>query len=239
MPAHRHREQDRHRDGPALVQRDQEQVGEQHRQRDQHAGLPRRRLLLQGRAGPGEAVARGQGAGGDLLHGPQRIARGDAGLRRAVHGQAADVVVALQRLRPDHHAHIGEGAQRHHLAAAVAHADAPDVGDVVAVGRLGLDVHLPDPAEQVEVVHVEAAQRRLQRGEDVADAHAQRLRLVAVDVQEQRGRGRREGGEDAVRAAGPVRLARSGRAWPSPSRPGRGPGSPAAGTRSRRRCRGR
>ena len=51
--------------------------------------------------------------------------------------------------------------------------------------RLGLDVHLPGAAEQVEVVHVEAAQRGLQRGEDVADRHAQRLRLVAVDVEEE------------------------------------------------------
>ena len=65
------------------------------------------------------------------------------------------------------------------------------------------DVHLPGAAEQVEVVDVEAAQRRLQRGEDVGDAQPERLRLVAVDVEEQRRVGRGEGREHARSAAGP------------------------------------
>ena len=59
------------------------------------------------------------------------------------------------------------------------------------LGRL--DVDLPGPAEQVEVVHVDAAQRGLQRGEDIVDIEPDRLRLVAVDVEIDARRRRREG----------------------------------------------
>ena len=63
--------------------------------------------------------------------------------------------------------------------------------------RLGLDIDLPGAAEQVEVVDVEAAERRLQRVEDVADLDAQHLRLVAVDVETDLRRVGGEGAEDA------------------------------------------
>jgi hypothetical protein len=56
------------------------------------------------------------------------------------------------------------GADRHHPAGAVAHVDLPDVGNVAAVGCLALYVDLPGAAIQVEVVDVDAAERRLQRG---------------------------------------------------------------------------
>ena len=81
--------------------------------------------------------------------------------------------------------------------AAAAHVDAIDVLDRVAERRLGLDIDLPGAAEQVEVVDVEAAERRLQRVEDVADLDAQHLRLVAVDVETDLRRVGGEGAEDA------------------------------------------
>ena len=63
------------------------------------------------------------------------------------------------------------------------------------VGSLGLDVDLPGAAEQIEVVDVEAAENGLERVEHVADADAQGLHLVAVDVEIELGRVGGVGGE--------------------------------------------
>ncbi len=58
-PKHADRDRQQHgqRDVPALVQRHQEEIGEQHGEPEDDAGLARRPLLLQRRAGPFEAVA--------------------------------------------------------------------------------------------------------------------------------------------------------------------------------------
>jgi hypothetical protein len=48
--------------------------------------------------------------------------------------------------------------------------------------RLGLHQHPPRPAEAVEVVHIRAAQERLQRRVDVGDGYPQRLRLVGIQI---------------------------------------------------------
>ena len=53
---------------------------------------------------------------------------------------------------------------------------------------IGLDVDLPGAAELVEVVDVVRAEVDLQRVEDVADRHAQRHALGAVDVEVEPGR---------------------------------------------------
>ena len=90
---------------------------------------------------------------------------------------------------------LGEGAQRHHLPLPVADMDAVDVVDLGPVGGLGLHVDLPGAAEQIEVVDVEAAENGLERVEHVADADAQGLHLVAVDVEIELGRVGGVGGE--------------------------------------------
>ena len=82
-----------------------------------------------------------------------------------------------------HQLRLGHRAHRHHRPLGVAHIDPIDVVHLVAKRRLGLDVDLPSAAEHVEVVDVEAAQRRLQRIEYVGDLHSEHLRLVAVDVE--------------------------------------------------------
>ena len=68
---------------------------------------------------------------------------------------------------------------------------------VPAVVRLGLDLHLPGAAEQVEVVGVGAAHRGLQGGEDVADRDAERLGALAVELEVDLRRGGAVGREDA------------------------------------------
>ena len=50
---------------------------------------------------------------------------------------------------------------------------------------LGLHAHLVGAAELVEVVDVGRAEIRLQRAEDVAQRHVERLHLLAVDVDEE------------------------------------------------------
>ena len=75
--------------------------------------------------------------------------------------------------------------------------DPVDVLDRVAVFLLALQVELPGAAEQVEIVDVIAAQRRLQGAEHVGEIDPQRLHLVAVDVEEQLRRAGRVGGEHA------------------------------------------
>src|SRR5262249_47464929 len=85
---------------------------------------------------------------------------------------------------------------RHHGAGGIAHVNAIDILDPVAETRVGLDVHLPGAAEQIEVVDVEAAERRLQRVENVYDLDPQHLRLVAIDVEIDLRRVGGEGAED-------------------------------------------
>src|SRR3546814_1645208 len=95
-------------------------------------------------------------------------------------------------------ARLGKSPNRHHLALVVLHVDPIDVVDLRAVVGLGLDVDLPGPAEEIEVVHVIAAERGLQRGKDVIDRHAERLGLLAVDVEIEL---RRIGGEGREHAS--------------------------------------
>src|SRR3546814_1292666 len=96
---------------------------------------------------------------------------------------SSDVCSSDLRLRPENQARLGKSPNRHHLALVVLHVDPIDVVDLRAVVGLGLDVDLPGPAEEIEVVHVIAAERGLPRGKDVIDRHAERPGLLAVDVE--------------------------------------------------------
>ena len=178
-----------------------EEVGDTHRQAQDESGLAARRLLLQGRARPFVAVARRQGGPGELLHGGDGLARGKAGGGRAVQHDGTQVVVADDRAWRRHQLDIGDRLQRHQFAARGTHAHAIDVVDGGAVGRLGLHLHLPGAAEEVKVVGVGAAHRRLQRREDVGDADAQRLRALAVELEVDL-RGRRPIGREQLSSCG-------------------------------------
>ncbi len=93
---------------------------------------------------------------------------------------------------------LDKTAQRDHLAFVIADVDAIDVVYARPVGGLGLDLNLPGAAEEVHVVDIIAAKRRLQCLEDGAQRHPEDLRLVAVDIEIDGRVGRREGAEDAV-----------------------------------------
>ena len=76
----------------------------------------------------------------------------------------------------------------------------PDLLGRAAETAVGLELDLPGAAELVEVVDVERAHVDLQGVEDVADAHAHRLGLDAVDVGVELRRVRAEQGEQAGQA---------------------------------------
>src|SRR5207248_4632514 len=133
--------------------------------------------------------------GRDLCHRRQRGAGGGPGRRAALYRDRAVVVVAGDDLRSDDDASVGDRAQRHVGAEFVADVDLPQRGDVAPVRALALDVDLPNASEEVEVVDEDAPQCRLQRIEHVVHAEAQRLRLLAVDIEIYRGIAGGEGRE--------------------------------------------
>ena len=78
---------------------------------------------------------------------------------------------------------VGEGAERHHLAAAVGDVELSQVLRGGAIGTLGLNVDLPLPAETVEVVDQRAAHEGLECLVDAgqADLLGEHLGLVHID----------------------------------------------------------
>ena len=208
--AHRHDEDHRPRQRPALVQARQHEEDQHHPHREGAEGvvpqvaelLELARLLLQvAHLGPlGGHVARQVLA--QPLHGRQGVAHAGPGQRQAVDRGRREHVVAGDLDRPGAVAHLGHRPQRHHVAVGVAHLELLDGFRVGAEGRVGLDVDLPGAAEAVEVVDVVAAQVRLQRVEDVGQRHPHRLGLLAVDVHVEL----RRAGAEAVEQADQARL---------------------------------
>ena len=94
----------------------------------------------------------------------------------------------------------------HVFAKPIANLDLPQIADLSAVGGLALDVDLPDSSEQIEIVDKDAAQRRLQGAEHIVHAEAERLRLLAVDVEKNRrvagGESREDAGQPRVLVGG-------------------------------------
>ena len=72
--ADRHRHQHRNRDGPAFVQRHQEQIREQDREPENDRRLPLGSFLLKRNIGPIAAITARQCLGGNLIHRRQRLA---------------------------------------------------------------------------------------------------------------------------------------------------------------------
>ncbi len=75
-----------------------------------------------------------------------------------------------------------EGGERHHLPVCATHIPVIDITRQHTILRLRHDVHFLHTTAVDEVVDVAAAPRRSQRGIDVANGNAQRLRFFLVDV---------------------------------------------------------
>ena len=105
------------------------------------------------------------------------------GRRVAGDGRGGIHVIAHTHDRPAGVAHVQQRGQLDHLPLVVPHLKLADVAGVAAEALIGLDVHLPRPAELVEVVDVVRAQVDLERVEELADRHAQGHALGPVDVE--------------------------------------------------------
>src|SRR5262249_8826956 len=92
---------------------------------------------------------------------------------------------------------IEKAPQGNHVPCGAADIDAVDIVDGRAILGLCLHLHLPGPAEQVHVIDIEAAERRLQGLEYRTDVDTQNPRLVAVDVEIDRWICRGIGGKDS------------------------------------------
>ncbi len=193
-------------------------------------------LSCSARAGPFVAVAGGQVGLGQRLHGGDGLARRIARRRRTVQHHRPQVVVAHDRRGGSDEVDIGHRLQRQQLAARRAHAHPEHVVDVGAVGRVGLHLDLPGAAEQVEVVGVAAAQRRLHRREEVGDADAQRLGALTVELEVDLRRRGAVGREHAGQLRRGLRLHHHARARPPPGRPAARRPATARRTRSPTNC---
>ena len=85
---------------------------------------------------------------------------------------------------PEAGAGADQRVERDHAARLVPHEEEPELLRVLPELRLGLQVHLVDAAELVEVVDVGAAEQRAERGVDVVQQHARLEHLAAIDVGE-------------------------------------------------------
>ena len=133
-------------------------------------------------------------------HERQGLAGADAGLRRAVHLDGREQIVAWHPIGAGDIAEIDEVGERHHLPGLVAHADARDVLGLHAEAGIGLRRDAERAPEHVEVVDVGRAEVDAQRLEDRLQRHVQHLRLVAIDVDVELRRAGREGGEHVADA---------------------------------------
>jgi len=93
---------------------------------------------------------------------------------------------------------MSTSVERHHGPCAITDIELPDVLRIASVLRLGLHEDFPDPPEAVELVHVVAAEKRLQSAVDVLNGHAELEHLVVVDAREEL---RDRGGEGEREAA--------------------------------------
>ncbi len=148
-------------------------------------------------AAPADAIARRHHLVGYVLQRiddlPGAVAR--RAIRRDLDGR--EIVETRNQIRPGDVLRGHHRLQRHHVVGLAAHVKLVQIQRRQAVLRLGLQDDLPQPARAVELRDVERAEHRLHRAIHFFDRHAERFRLVAIDVDQQLLRRRIEGGRHA------------------------------------------
>ena len=179
--AQRHHQNDRQRNRPAFIQRRQAQKYRQDGKAIQDGRLRAGEFFFARLAGPFKAEA-GWQLGRKLFHLGHGRARAVArrGTAADAHGRVAVVAHGLHgALDP---ARAGKGRQRHLTPLRVAGVDAQQVFGLHALRRIGLHHHTLQAALVGKVVHIAGAQKSGQRTVDRVKTHAQRIGLVAVNV---------------------------------------------------------
>src|SRR6185312_1781091 len=177
---YRHAQHDDEGQYPAFVLGGEGEEDHQQAQAEEAAGLARRLDLFEREAGPEIGEARGQYLVGQLLHGVNCLAAGEAGAGGTVNlGRAEDIVVR-NNLGGGGLVHGDQVRERDHSSAVGAHVILADIGGRIAVLGRGLDVDAVDAVVEIEVVDVDRAHVALQRIGDLAERHAQAFGLVAI-----------------------------------------------------------
>ena len=166
---------------PALIQGCQTQEDEEYRDGVQQRRLVARQALLVAAPRPFVTYAWWHGAH-QFLHHQHRGTRADAGRNVGLNLVGRAAVVAHQLAWAVDPAAAGEGAERHHLATAVAHVPVAQAVRVGAVGGLALYQHALDAPAVDEVVDITSAHRNRQRVIDRRRGHAQRASFMVVDL---------------------------------------------------------
>ena len=162
--------------------RDQKEVGEEQRQCHQPEDLPLVLLLLIAEAGPLHMVVGGQFGSLDQFEEPLGA---DAWCRLGIEFGAGHFVVTGDLTGSDHVAERAERTQGNHFAVVIRYLDLADVVQRGAVVRGRLNFYLVIATEKSEVVDVDRSKFTLKRRKDRTGGDAERLRLLAVDVEEE------------------------------------------------------
>ncbi|MNJ30300.1 hypothetical protein D3C77_248980 [compost metagenome] len=147
--------------------RGEDQIGEQHTQRENEQCRIAGQLLLVGKVSPFETHAFRQHLPGQTLHDRNRLPRTDARHRPAGDIGRWIAVVADHPVRPGTRRNGDKRGQRQHRPGLIAYLQPADGFGLHAMIGIGLSRHLVGAAEAVEVVDVEGAQINLQRFEDI------------------------------------------------------------------------
>ncbi|MNJ51680.1 hypothetical protein D3C77_469910 [compost metagenome] len=161
--------------------RGEDQIGEQHTQREDEQRRIASEFLLVGKVSPFDAHAFRQHLFGQTLHDGNRLPGTDARHRPASYIGRRIAVVANHPVRPGTWRNGDKRGQRQHRPGFVAYLKAADGFGLHAVIGIGLSRHFVRAAEAVEVIDVERAQVHLQRLEDIRQLHPLAFRLGPID----------------------------------------------------------
>src|SRR6516164_3376867 len=192
--AHRHDQDDRQWELPALVLRGQNQKHEESGRTEDENGRGATLLLLKSKVGPFKRNTAGKNVMSKLLHAMQRRASGNTRRRDPLHLGSGEKIVARHAIgnrRILYHCHRPDW---HHLAGRVAYLQAGNVLRGTPELPVGLDEDLVSPAEIVEVVHILRTEIYLQRGKHISRREADFFGFHAINIRvDRRGAGIEQG----------------------------------------------
>ena len=179
---HRHNQNDRYRQLPALVLSHEHKKHEKSRCTEDKECGNSALLLLERKICPLESDSLRENLAGKSLHAEQRSTRGNTRSRYTLHFRGWKKIVARHTIRDRVVLQLCHRTDRHHFTGSIANFQARNVRLVASVLAVGLDDYFVRPAEQVEIVHVLGAQIDLQRRKHVGRGDSYLLRLHAINV---------------------------------------------------------
>jgi len=144
---HRHNQNDRHRQLPALVLSYEHKKHEEGRCAENNQRGSSVLLLLEGEIRPFEPDSLRENLVGKLLHAEQRGTRGDTRSSDPLHLGGRKKIVARHTVRDRVVLQLCHRPNRHHFTGRVANFQSRDVRLVASILTIGLDDHFVGPAQ--------------------------------------------------------------------------------------------